>query len=159
VFTAPGSELEESICDKFAAAILMPRELFEQDCSTQRLSGLMLRRLAQKYRASLAAVARRYSELNANIDFALVSLTSDNLGARVARVLFNFRSSKLRPDCDAIYGSQNVAGKALLKGTIESGWDWFRERFVKRKLYFYVEPDRKCESAICLLTRQELGLN
>lgn len=159
VFMPPGAKAEERICDGLAAKLLMPTPLFSADVSDTALSIDGLQRLATKYSVSLAAAAWRYRDQRKDLDFGVASLSRNREGGDVSfgRVLVNFETSPLRPDSRARYNGESVPARAFALGRVCRGWDWFRQRLLRRRLYFFVKPaTRASSSGLAILSKQEL---
>lgn len=161
LFTQAESSVEETICDKLAARLLMPTHIFKRDMGSQPVNPTYLRKLATKYQVSLSAIARRCAETcqNRGIAIARAVRRDDSGDVIITNILVNFAPNWLRPDVSAKYDKNTTIGRAFKTGVGCRGWDWFNEPLLRRHLFFVAEPPtNQGDLALCIIARDPVSI-
>lgn len=159
VFAPPGGVVEERVCDRIAAAILMPRRLFAGHFNNEQLTATKLREVAQQFDVSLTAVIRRYRELVDEADVAVARVTSSGSKTLdVDKVIVNFRERRISRHAKA-----KMRVRAFENGHVgATGSVWLQEppRLARRCLF--VSTTRQYPwrgSALAVLSRRSFHVS
>lgn len=161
LFTPAENRVEETICDKLAARLLMPRNIFTRELGSGPINATSLRELAAKYEVSLSAIARRCAEVcqNRGVAIARAVRRDDSSDVVITKILVNFAPGWLRPDASVQYDKNTYLGRAFDTGAGCRGWDWFNESLLRRHLFFVAEPPtNQSDSALCIIARDPVSI-
>src|SRR5690606_34267670 len=90
VFVPPGHSAEEELCDRLAAAILMPKDQTRAQCLSFASLPQAILAVSREFAVSLSAAARRVKQLIGPFDFAVMLARVEDDCTRMSQVLCNF---------------------------------------------------------------------
>jgi len=148
LFTVPGNQSEERICDAIAAALIMPKQCFLKELfKHDRISVGVVEALSKKFGTSLQATAIRCQEVSI-IEFALFNVTGfDGDCIKVDRVVVNSRGQAMVSADDGKFQRNSRFGNRVANSRSDRGCEWYSDRRGQWLLEYDYKPSKTVKSA------------